>query len=151
MLLDANLNQEIKAAMLGKDEDRLRTLRAIKAAFLLGKTEKGSDGTLSQEQETKILQKLFNQRKESFEIFTKENRAELAVKEKAEMDILSTYLPAQLDDEALASIVKDTIVAIGATGIKDIGKTMGAVVAKTKGIADGARVSAMVKKVLEAL
>jgi uncharacterized protein YqeY len=101
MSLDTNLNNEIKNAMLNKEEARLRTLRAIKSAFLLAKTEKGSNGTISEEQEVKIIQKLFNQRKESFEIFTKENRAELAAKEKEEMDILNSYLPAQLSDEEL--------------------------------------------------
>ena len=87
MSLDANLNNEIKNAMLQKEEATLRTLRAIKSAFLLAKTEKGGNGQISEEQELKVLQKLFNQRKESFEIFTKENRAELAAKEKEESGI----------------------------------------------------------------
>ncbi len=151
MALDTNLNQEIKEAMLTKSEDRLRTLRAIKSAFLLAKTEKGSDGTISDEQELKILQKLFNQRKESFEIFTRENRTELAAKEKAEMDIIAIFLPQQLDDEQLESLVREVIQAVGATGTKDMGKVMGASVAKAKGLAEGARVSAMVKKILESL
>lgn len=151
MALDANINQEIKEAMLSKNEDRLRTLRAIKSAFLLAKTEKGSDGTISEEQEVKILQKLFNQRKESFEIFSREDRTELAAKEKAEMEVIATYLPLQLDDDQLADLVKDVVQSLGATSPKDMGKVMGATVAKAKGLAEGARISAMVKKVLESL
>jgi uncharacterized protein YqeY len=82
MSLDQNINNELKDAMLSKNEIKLRTIKAIKAAFLIAKTEKGATGEISSEQEIKILQKLFNQRKESFDIFTKENRPELSHSEK---------------------------------------------------------------------
>ena len=104
MSLDQNINNELKEAMLSKNEVKLRTIKAIKAAFLIAKTEKGATGEITQEQEIKILQKLFNQRKESFEIFTKENRAELAVREKEEMDIITSYLPAQMSDDELKAV-----------------------------------------------
>ena len=148
MSLDANLNNEIKNAMLQKEEAKLRTLRAIKSAFLLAKTEKGGNGQISEEQELKVLQKLFNQRKESFEIFTKENRAELAAKEKEEMDIIGAYLPAQLSDEELKSTIQQIIQNLGVTSIKEMGKVMGAASKQLQGKAEGGRISAVVKELL---
>ncbi|MCB9034562.1 MAG: GatB/YqeY domain-containing protein [Chitinophagales bacterium] len=148
MSIDANINNEIKQAMLAKEEAKLRTLRAIKSAFLLAKTEKGSDGTISEDKEIKVIQKLFNQRKESFDIFTKEGRAELAVKEKEEMDILESYLPKQLSDEELETSVKNIIAQVGATSMQDMGKVMGIASKQLAGKADGGRISAIVKSVL---
>jgi uncharacterized protein len=150
MSLDASLNNEIKAAMLGKDESKLRTLRAIKSAFLLAKTEKGAGGEISAEQEIKVLQKLYSQRKESFEIFSKENRPELALKEKEEMDIIASYLPAQMSDDDLKVEIEKIIAQAGATSIKDIGKVMGAASKALAGRAEGARISALVKNLLSA-
>jgi uncharacterized protein YqeY len=134
--------------MLSKNEVKLRTIKAIKAAFLIAKTEKGATGEITQEQEIKILQKLFNQRKESFEIFTKENRAELAVREKEEMDVITSYLPAQMSDDDLKNIVKETIAETGATSVKDMGKVIGSVSKKVAGQAEGARISSLVKELL---
>jgi uncharacterized protein YqeY len=148
MALDSTINEVIKQAMLAKDEPRLRTLRAIKAAFLLAKTEKGATGTLTDEQETKIIQKLFNQRRESFTIFSKENREELARKEKEEMDILESFLPKQLCDEELADILKGIIEQVGAKSPAEMGKVMGVASKSLAGKAEGARISAMVKELL---
>ena len=150
MSLDQNINNELKEAMLSKNEVKLRTIKAIKAAFLIAKTEKGATGEITQEQEIKILQKLFNQRKESFEIFTKENRAELAVREKEEMDIITSYLPAQMSDDELKNIVQSTIDETGATSVKDMGKVIGSVSKKVAGQAEGARISSLVKELLGA-
>ena len=136
--------------MLSKNEVKLRTIKAIKAAFLIAKTEKGATGEITPEKEIKILQKLYNQRKESFEIFTKENRPELAVKEKEEMDVLITYLPKQMSDEELKAIVQATISETGATSIKDMGRVIGGVSKKVAGQAEGARISALVKELLGA-
>lgn len=148
MSLDQNINNELKEAMLSKNEVKLRTIKAIKAAFIIAKTDKGSTGEINTEQEIKILQKLYNQRKESFEIFTKENRAELAVREKEEMDIITSYLPAQMSDDDLKSIVKETIAETGATTFKDMGKVIGSVTKKVAGQAEGARISSLVKELL---
>lgn len=150
MSLDQNINNEVKDAMLTKNELKLRTIKAIKAAFLLAKTEKGASGEITPEQEIKILQKLYNQRKESFEIFTKENRPELAVREKEEMDVIVTYLPRQMSDEELKAIVLATITETGASSVKDMGKVIGAVSKKAAGQAEGARISALVKELLGA-
>lgn len=150
MALDASLDTDIKTAMLAKNEARLRTLRAIKAAFLLAKTEKGANGVITPEQEIKVLQKLFNQRKESFEIFSKENRPELAQKEKEEMDIISALLPAQLSDAELKAQIEAIIAQVGAASVKDLGKVMGAASKALAGKAEGGRISAMVKSLLPA-
>ena len=148
MSLDQNINQELKDAMLSKNEVKLRTIKSIKAAFLLAKTEKGATGEINEEQEIKILQKLFNQRKESFEIFTKENRPELAAREKEEMDVIASYLPAQMSDEELKAVVQGSISATGASSVKDMGKVIGMVNKQVAGKAEGARISAMVKELL---
>lgn len=148
MSLDKKMNDELKQAMLSKNEPKLRTLRSIKAAFLNIKTEKGGTGEITEEQELKVLQKLYNQRKESLDIFEKENRTELAQKEKEEMDIIYSFLPAQLDDEALLKIIKDLIVELGATSMKDMGKVVGAANAKLSGQADGKRISAVIKSLI---
>jgi len=150
MSLDQNINNELKDAMLSKNEIKLRTLKAIKAAFLIAKTEKGATGEISTEQEIKILQKLFNQRKESFDIFTKENRPELAIREKEEMDVIASYLPKQMSDDELKNIVQATIAETGATSVKDMGKVIGSVSKKVAGQAEGARISSLVKELLGA-
>lgn len=148
MSLDTNLNNEIKEAMLQKNEAKLRTLRAIKSAFLLTKTEKGNNGIITEEQELKVIQKLFNQRKESYDIFSKENRAELAAKEKEEMDILQSYLPAQLSDEEITQAIKNIISESGVSSIKEMGKVMGLASKALQGKAEGGRISAIVKSLL---
>jgi uncharacterized protein YqeY len=150
MSLDQNMNQELKEAMLSKNEPKVRTLKAIKSAFIIAKTEKGANGEISAEQEIKILQKLFNQRKESLDIFTRENRPELAAKEKEEMDIIASYLPKQMNDDELKTIILSTITETGASSIKDMGKVIGSVSKKVAGQAEGARISAMVKELLGA-
>ena len=150
MSLDQNINNELKEAMLSKNEVKVRTIKAIKAAFLLAKTEKGATGEITAEQEIKILQKLYNQRKESFEIFSKENRPELAVKEKEEMEMIASYLPKQMNDEELTTIVQAVITETGASSIKDMGKVIGAVTKKVAGQAEAARISALVKSLLGA-
>ena len=150
MSLDQNMNQELKEAMLSKNGPKVRTLKAIKSAFIIAKTEKGANGEISAEQEIKILQKLFNQRKESLDIFTRENRPELAAKEKEEMEVIASYLPKQMSDEELKAIILSTITETGASSIKDMGKVIGSVSKKVAGQAEGARISAMVKELLGA-
>lgn len=149
-MLDSTLNEAIKQAMLSKNEAGLRTLRAIKAAFLIAKTEKGATGTLTAEQETKILQKLFNQRKEAATIFAQEGRTELAQKEQEEMDIIGAYLPKQMNDEELTEALKAIIQQVGATSAAEMGKVMGVASKSLAGKAEGARISAAVKAILSA-
>src|SRR5688500_44354 len=148
MSLDANLNNVLKEAMLAKDEAKIRTLRAIKSAFRMAKTEKGAGGSITPEQEIRVLQKLFNQRKESYDIFSRENRSELATKEKEEMDIIASYLPQKMDQAELQNIISEAISESGASGVKDMGKVIALANSRIKGRAEGKVVAEMVKKAL---
>jgi len=146
--LDNNLMSAIKEAMLAKDEARLRTLRSVKTAFTVAKTEKGASGTLTDDQEVKIIQKLYNQRKEALVLYEKEGREELARKEREEMDILESFLPKQLSDEDLEAALREIIQKTGASGPADMGKVMGAATKALAGKAEGARISAKVRAIL---
>lgn len=148
MALDSNLMSAIKEAMLAKDEVKLRTLRSIKTAFTNAKTERGASGTLTEEQETKILQKLYNQRKEAFQMYDGQGREDLATKEKEEMEILESYLPKQMSDEELSTALKAIIEQVGAKSPAEMGKVMGVASKSLAGKAEGGRISAMVKTLL---
>jgi len=148
MSLEATINADIKTAMLAKDEVALRSMRAIKAAILLAKTSAGAKAELETDEEIKLVQKLIKQRKDSIEIFEKQNRADLAEKEKQEIDIISKYLPAQLSPEELQSELQKIIQETGASSAADLGKVMGAASKKLSGKADGKTISTMVKELL---
>ena len=148
MSLEEKIMSEMKPAMLSKNEGALRGLRAIKGAIILAKTEKGSDGTVTEETEIKILQKLAKQRKESIEIFEKENRTDLATKEKEELAVIEKFLPAQMSTEELKEIVKNIIAQMGVTSPAEMGKVIGAANKQLAGKADGKSISEMVKQLL---
>ena len=148
MGLEQKIMTELKTAMLAKDEAGLRSLRAIKAAILLVKTSEGGGGELKEEDETKLLQKLVKQRKDSLEIFQQQNRPDLAKKEEEEIAIIEKFLPKQLSSEelreALAKIIADT----GANSPADLGKVMGIATKQFAGKADGKTISSLVKEML---
>jgi uncharacterized protein YqeY len=148
MSLEQKIMTELKTAMLAKDEVALRSLRAIKASILLAKTAEGSKGDLTADDEIKLLQKLVKQRKDSLDIFTTQNRPDLAVKEADEIAVIEKFLPAQLSAEALQEIVAKIIAETGATGPADMGKVMGAASKQLAGQADGKAISAIVKELL---
>lgn len=149
MALQQQIDQDMKAAMLAKDEARLRGLRAIKAALLLAKTEKGASESLTDETEVKVLQKLVKQRRESAEIYKSQNREDLLTIEMEELAVIEAYLPKQLDREEIRGYVQKAIQAVGATGIKDMGKVMGVVNKELAGKADGKAISEVVKEALQ--
>ena len=149
MSLEEKINSDIKAAMLGKQEAALRALRAVKSAILLAKTS-GAGGSLSEDDEMKILQKLVKQRKESVEIFEKQGREDLASGEKEEIAVIEKFLPAQLDEAAIRSEVKKIIASLGATSPAETGKVMGAASKAFAGKADNKLVAAIVKELLTA-
>lgn len=151
MALENTINQDIKAAMLAKDEARLRGLRAIKSALLLAKTEKGATETLTEETEVKVLQKLVKQRKESAEIYLQQNRQDLYQIEKEEQDVIEEYLPKQLSREEIVAEVQRVIQGVGATSVKDMGKVMGLINQRLAGKADGKTIAEVVKEQLSAL
>ncbi|MBB1647153.1 GatB/YqeY domain-containing protein [Sphingobacterium thalpophilum] len=148
MSLEIQINQDIKAAMIAKDTAKLRGLRAIKAAILLAKTEKGHAEDLNQEAEIKVLQKLVKQRRESAEIYKTQNREDLYEIEVEEEKVIEAYLPKQLSKEEVETIVKAIIAETGASSIKDMGKVMGATNQKLAGQADGKTISEVVKSLL---
>jgi uncharacterized protein YqeY len=148
MNLEQKIMADLKAAMLAKDEKGLRSLRAIKAAILLAKTSEGAGGELKEEEEIKILQKLVKQRKDSLEIFTQQNRTDLAQKEQEEIEIIEKFLPKQLSGEELKAIIANIIAETGASSPADMGKVMGAATKQLAGKADGKAISALVKELL---
>ncbi|NGM65312.1 GatB/YqeY domain-containing protein [Sphingobacterium sp. SGR-19] len=148
MSLEQKINQDIKAAMIAKDNAKLRGLRAIKAAILLAKTEKAQVEELSEDTEIKVLQKLAKQRKESGDIYKTQNREDLYQIEMEELQVIEEYLPKQLDRSAIEEVVKGIIAEVGATSIKEMGKVMGAANQKLAGQADGKTISEVVKSLL---
>ena len=139
---------DLKTAMLAKDEKSLRGLRAIKAAILLAKTSEGAGGELKEDDETKLLQKLVKQRKDSLEIYQQQKRTDLAQKEQEEIEVIEKFLPKQLSAEELQAEIKNIIAETGATSSADMGKVMGAATKKLSGKADGKTISALVKELL---
>lgn len=148
MALQEEIDQQIKTAMLAKDNVRLRGLRAIKAALLLAKSEKGAADTQGDEMEIKILQKLVKQRKESAEIYKTQNRQDLYQIEAEELEIIESFLPKQLDHAEIINYVREIILKTGAAGLKDMGKVIGLANKELAGRADGRAVSEAVKELL---
>lgn len=147
-MLQQQIDQDIKTAMLAKDNARLRGLRAVKAALLLAKTEKGSSDILTAETEIKVLQKLVKQRKESAEIYKQQNRDDLYTIEMEELQVIEAYLPKQMGRDEITARIKDAMAKTGATGIKDMGKIMGMVNKELAGKADGKTISEIIKEQL---
>ena len=148
MSLEQKIMTELKAAMLAKNEAALRSLRAIKAAILLAKTAEGASGELSGDEETRLLQKLVKQRKDSLEIFTQQNRADLAKKEEEEIAVIEKFLPAQMSGDELRQAIQQIISETGASSPADMGKVMGAATKQLAGKTDGKSISTMVKELL---
>ena len=148
MSLFNQINTDIKHAMLNKEKEKLEALRAIKAAFLIAKTEKGSSDELSSEKEISVIQKLVKQRKDSANLYTENNRPELAEKENKEVEFISVYLPKQMTEEEITNELTSIISELGASSMKDMGKVMGIATKKMAGKADGKIISAKVKELL---
>ena len=125
MNLFDQVSNDIKSAMLAKDKVRLEALRGIKKEFLEAKTAKGADGELTDDMAMKILAKMVKQRKESAQIYTEQNRPDLAEPELAEAAVIETYLPKQMNEEELTEALKAIIAQVGATTPQEMGKVMG--------------------------
>lgn len=149
MSLKDTVNQDIKSAMLAKDQARLRGLRAIKAAILVAETDKNA-GTFGAEEEIKVLQRLVKQRRESAEIYKQQQRDDLFAIEQEEIDVIEGYLPKQLDKEQVRTKILKIVEQLGANSMKDMGKVMGAANKELAGKADGRTISEIVKEVLSA-
>jgi uncharacterized protein YqeY len=148
MSLETTINEDIKTAMKAGDKLKLEALRAVKSAILLAKTEKGGGEEMSKEAEIALLNKLVKTRKESYDLYVQNNRTDLADVEKAQMEAISVYLPAQMSDEELEKEVKEVIAQVGATSAAEMGKVMGTATKKLAGKADNKRISEMIRKLL---
>ncbi|UAY56561.1 GatB/YqeY domain-containing protein [Arachidicoccus terrestris] len=148
MSLEQEIMTRLKEAMKSKNEDALRSLRAIKAEIIKAKTETGAGGIITEDGEVKLLQKMAKQRKDSLEIFEQQGRSDLAAKEKAELSVIEQFLPEQLSAEKLQEIIADIIRETGASSPADMGKVMGIATKKLAGKADGKAISTQVKALL---
>ena len=148
MNLFDQVSNDIKSAMLAKDKVRLEALRGIKKEFLEAKTAKGADGELTDDMAMKILAKMVKQRKESAQIYTEQNRPDLAEPELAEAAVIETYLPKQMTEDELTEALKAIIAQVGATTPQEMGKVMGVATKQLAGRADGRAISAKVKELL---
>ena len=143
-----NLNIELKNAMKTKDSLKLDSLRAIKSAILLAQTSKNSNGLLGEVDIIKLLHRLVKQRRESAKIYKEQKRYDLAEPEELQAEIISSYLPEQLSETEILIVVRQTIKEINATGMKDMGKTIGMINKKISGKAEGKLIASLVKKEL---
>ena len=150
MELEILINNDIKQAMLARDKEKLEALRAIKAALLLEKTGKDiSSGEIPQGVELKMLQKLVKQRRESAEIYITQGRQDLADQEIFQATIIEKYLPEQMSEEEIKTILIDIIARVGAKEQKDLGKVMGLASKELTGKADNKTISRITKSLLE--
>lgn len=147
MALEAKLMTDLKEALKAKDQGRMRSIRAIKAAILLLKTD-GSGNEVTEEMEIKLLQKLIKQRKESLDIYKQQNREDLAAVEQEEIKWIETYLPEQLSPEEIKETINNIITETGASGMKDMGRVMGMASKTFAGKADNKTVANLVKELL---
>ncbi|MBS1742597.1 MAG: GatB/YqeY domain-containing protein [Bacteroidetes bacterium] len=148
MSLESKVMEEMKEAMKAKNEAVLRSLRAIKAEIIKAKTDPGAGGVIDEATEQKFLQKMMKQRKDALEIFEKQGRADLAQKEKEEIEVIEKFLPKQMSEDEIKAAVSAIIAETGATSGADMGKVMGVASKQLAGKADGKTISAIVKSML---
>jgi len=149
-MLKETLQEDLKAAMRARDDVRLRTVRALRAAIMEKEISERKDGVaeLTAEQELGVVQKQAKQRRDSIEQFESAGRKDLADREREELVLIETYLPKQLGDDEIRSVVQELVEQSGATSMRDIGKVMGPAMQQLKGRADGRRVQEAVKAIL---
>jgi uncharacterized protein len=148
MSLEAKIMNNMKEAMKAKDTVALEALRAIKSAIILAKTEAGAADGLTADAEIKMLQRLVKMRKDSATIFTEQNRPDLAEPELAQIAVIEKFLPAQLSEAEVETIIAKIIAETGASGIASMGKVMGLAAAQIGGQSEGKIISGIVKKLL---
>lgn len=142
------ISNDIKEAMKAKDKVALDTLRNIKKVLLEAKTALGANDTVSDETAIKLIQKLAKQGKESAELYSSQNRPELAAEELAQVAVMEKYLPKQMSEEEIATALKEIIAQTGAAGPQDMGKVMGVATKQLAGKAEGRVISTIVKQLL---
>ena len=142
------ISEEIKKAMLAKDRVKLDALRGVKKEFIEAKTAKGAGDEFTDDKAISILQRMVKQRKESAEIYSQQNRSELAETEIEQMKIIQEFLPAQLSINEIEAIVKQIILKTEASSMKDMGKVMAIATKELAGKAEGGVISGIVRKQL---
>jgi uncharacterized protein YqeY len=152
MSLEKTIQADIVSAMKEKNDNKLRTLRAIKTAVMELKTSptfKGDrDADLSDADLIKLMQKMAKERRDVAKVYADNGRVEMAEKENIEASIIEVYLPQPLSEDEVKSLVVEAMESVGATSMKDMGKVIAYVNAKSCGRADGKTISTMVKKLL---
>ena len=143
------ISNDIKEAMKAKDKVALDTLRNIKKVLLEAKTAPGAGDTVSDETAIKLIQKLVKQGKESAELYSSQNRPELAQEEFAQVAVMERYLPKQMSEEEVTAVLKEIIAQTGASTPQDMGKVMGIATKQLAGKAEGRVISAIVKQLLQ--
>ena len=148
MELFEKVSKDIEAAMKANDKVTLEALRNIKKVFIEAKTAPGANDTLDDAAALKILQKLAKQGHDSADLYTQQNRPDLAEAEMAQVKVIESYLPKAMSAEELEAAVKEIIAQTGASSIKEMGKVMGVASKQLAGKADGKAISDVVKKLL---
>jgi uncharacterized protein YqeY len=148
MSLFEKVSEDLKAAMLAREKDKLEALRAIKTAFIYARAEKGASVKLSGEAELQIIQKLIKQRKDSADIYKSQGRNDLYDKEIMEIKVIEQYLPAQLGEAELTNLLKEMVKKLNASSLKDMGRVMGTATKELAGKADNKTISEIVRKIL---
>jgi uncharacterized protein YqeY len=148
MSLEKTINEDIKTAMLSKDKKKLEALRAVKAAILLAKTDKGSEGGISENTEMNILQKLVKQRKDSAALYQSQGRTDLAEEENFQLSVIEKYLPEQISEDEVRQHIQDIITETDAGSMKDMGRVMGMASKKLAGKTENKLIAAIVKEML---
>ena len=137
------INADIKSAMLAREKEKLAALRDIKAKLLLEATS--GNGDVSEETAMKIVMKLHKQRVETYDLYIKEGREDLATDEKFQAEVIEAYLPTMMTESEIATEVQAAIATTGASGPQDMGKVMGILSSKLAGKADGKMIADAVK------
>jgi uncharacterized protein YqeY len=148
MNLFDKISDDIRLAMLARDKERLEALRNVKKVLIEAKTAKSGSEELSDDTALKAIAKLVKQGRDSAEIYKQQNRMDLYDPEMAQVKILESYLPKQMDDEELTAVIKAIIEKTGATSIKEMGKVIGIASKELAGKADGRLISEKVKSLL---
>lgn len=147
MSLTERINDDIKTAMKAREKDKLAALRDVKSKLLLEATS-GGDGNVDEATENKVVMKLYKQRMDTYDLYIKEGREDLAADEKFQADIIKAYMPEMMSEDEIRKVVAEKITAVGASGPQDIGKVIGPIMGQLNGKADGKLISSIVKEEL---
>jgi len=147
MSLTDQINNDIKTAMKARDSKTLTALRDVKSKILLEATS-GAGAEVSDEVAGKIVMKLYKQRMDTYDLYIKEDRADLAEDELFEAKVIETYMPKLMSEDEVRTFVSEKLSAMGASGPQDMGKVMGPIMGQLNGKADGKMISTIVKELL---